>query len=113
MTSLRLAFALPALTLIAACEPAARPGPTDPADFALMGSWDCGVTVMTFLPDGYMPSNDADPIAVTEFRSMANGATEITLAGGDRMVVQSVTDMTMNWLSLQTGDSFDCTRVAG
>ncbi|WP_157935929.1 hypothetical protein [Paracoccus zhejiangensis] len=97
--------------LLAACTPA--PGPTDPADFAFMGSWDCGVTVMTFLPDGYMPSNEDAPIAVAEFLRTANGATQITLANGNRMSLQNVTDQTMTWFSHQSGDSFDCTRVAG
>lgn len=103
-----LALILPAF-LLAACQAA----PTDSADLGFMGSWDCGVTVMTFLPDGYMPSNDDPPIPVTRYRQLTGGGTEITLAGGDRMVVQGVTDSSMNWLSLQTGDSFDCTRVAG
>ena len=100
---------LPAAILLTACQAV----PTDPSEFAFMGSWDCGVTVMTFLPDGYMPSNDDPPIPVTQYRRLTGGGTEITLAGGNRIVVQGVTDTAMNWLSLQTGDSFDCTRVAG
>ena len=115
MTRLRFAAALPLGLLITACQPTApaEPVPSDPADLAFMGSWDCGVTVMTFLPEAYMPSNDADPIRVTEYKDIGNGATRITLQGGEQMVVQNVTDQGMNWLSMQTGDSFDCTRVAG
>jgi hypothetical protein len=109
----RLALILPLATLLAACEPAPAPGPSDPADFAFMGSWDCGVTVMTFLPDGFLPSNDDPARPVAEFRPMPGGTTEIVLANGDRMSVQNVTDQTMTWFSHQSGDSFDCTRVAG
>ncbi len=113
MPRLPLALALSGLGLIAACSPTPSDGVPDPADLAFMGSWDCGVTVMTFMPDSYLSSNEAEPVAVAGYRDIGSGATEITLAGGDRMVVQSVTDTGMNWFSHQSGDSFDCTRVAG
>lgn len=113
MTPARLTLLLSAFGLMAACQPMVTPTQTDPADFAFMGSWDCGVTVMTFLPDGYMPSNDDQPIPVAEFRQMAGGTTQITLSNGDKISVQAVTDGTMTWFSHQSGDSFDCTRVAG
>lgn len=102
-----------AVLMLAACE---APGPTatDPADFSFMfmGSWDCGVSVMTFLPDGYMPSNDDQPIPVTQYQ-IDGDTTRITLQDGAAISVQTHTNGTMTWLSHSSGDTFDCTRVAG
>lgn len=99
------------MLLLAACDTPA-PAPTDPAEFSFMGSWDCGVSVMTFLPDGYMPSNDDQPIPVTRF-DIQGDTTRLTLQDGAQISVQPHRDGSLKWLSHSTGDSFDCTRVAG
>ena len=109
-----------ALLLLAACETSSNtddnvpviPAPIAPEDLPFMGSWNCGVSVMTFLPDGYMPSNDDDPIPVTHF-GVSGDRTMITLKDGATFAVQMKPDGTMTWFSGQTGDSFDCERVAG
>lgn len=97
--------------LLAACA-APKTTPTDPADFSFMGSWDCGVSVMTFLPDGYMPSNDDQPIAVTRYEIQGE-TTRITLQDGAQISVQPHDDGSLTWLSHSTGDTFNCTRIAG
>lgn len=110
-----MAGALLAMVLLAACETVTAPEhatPTDAADFAFMGSWDCGVTVMTFMPDAYLPSNDSEPIRVTRF-AVSGDTTRITLADGTEISVQTRDDGTLGWLSHSSGDNFDCTRVAG
>ena len=101
-----------AALVLAACttDPAA---PRDPASLPFMGSWDCGVTVMTFMPDAYLPSNESEPVAVTAIAPLRAGSWQLTLADGARMAVQNVTDRAMTWFSFASGDSFDCTRVAG
>lgn len=97
--------------LLAACQaPPTSPRPTDQLPF--MGSWDCGVTTMTFTPDSYLPSNDAQPITVRSY-STQNRVTTMTLADGAVIQVQWQNDNQMTWMSQSTGDSFDCSRVAG
>ena len=106
---------LPAATLslivLTACQaPPTSPRPTDQLPF--MGSWDCGATVMTFTPDSYLPSNDAQPIRIARF-STQNRVTTMTLADGAEIEVQWQSDDRITWMSKTTGDSFTCTRVAG
>lgn len=106
-----LPFALFPVLLLAACQaPPSSPRPTDQLPF--MGSWDCGVTTMTFTPETYLPSNDAQPIRITRF-STQNRVTTLTLADGAVIEVQARNDNQIAWLSQSTGDTFDCTRVAG
>ena len=111
MTRTVLPAALVSALLIGACSaPPTSPRPTDQLPF--MGTWDCGVTTMTFTPTSYIPSPDSDPITVRGF-STQNRVTTLTLADGAVIQVQVQNDNQMVWLSGSTGDSFDCTRVAG
>ncbi|WP_347140212.1 hypothetical protein [Paracoccus sp. SSK6] len=106
-----LPAALLPLMLLTACQaPPTSPRPTDQLPF--MGSWNCGVTTMTFTPDSYLPSNDAQPIKIRSF-STQNRATTMTLDDGAVIQVQWQNDNQMTWTSQSTGDSFDCKRVAG
>lgn len=106
-----LPAALLPLMLLTACQaPPTSPRPTDQLPF--MGSWDCGVTTMTFTPSSYIPSNDAAPITIRGF-STQNRVTTMTLADGAVIQVQWQNDNRITWLSQSTGDSFDCSRVAG
>ena len=106
--------ALPAVLLpllLSACQaPPTSPRPTDQLPF--MGSWDCGVTTMTFTPTDYLPSNDAQPIKIRKF-STQNRVTTMTLDDGAVIQVQWQNDNRITWLSQSTGGSFDCSRVAG
>lgn len=104
------AVLLPLMLLTACQAPPASPRPTDQLPF--MGSWDCGVTTMTFTPEGYLPAPGAQPIRITRF-STQNRETTMTLADGAVIQVQWQNDNRLVWLSHSTGDSFDCTRVAG
>ncbi|MTD99141.1 hypothetical protein GIY56_02440 [Paracoccus sp. YIM 132242] len=106
-----LPAALLPLLLLTACQaPPTSPRPTDQLPF--MGSWDCGITTMTFTPTSYLPSNDAAPIRIRSF-STQNRVTTMTLADGAVIQVQSQNDNRIVWLSQSTGDSFECSRVAG
>ena len=111
MTRTVLPAVLFSALLIGACSaPPTSPRPTDQLPF--MGSWDCGVTTMTFTPTSYIPSNDSAPIPIRRF-STESRVTTMTLADGAVMQVQWQSDSRIVWLSQSTGDSFECTRVAG
>lgn len=106
---------LPATVLsvlvLGACQaPPTTPRPTDQLPF--MGSWDCGTTTMTFTPTTYMPSNDSAPITVRGF-STQNRVTTMTLDDGAVIRVQWQNDNRISWMSESTGDSLECSRVAG
>ncbi|MFC3630359.1 hypothetical protein ACFOM8_12980 [Paracoccus angustae] len=106
-----LPAALLPLLLLTACQaPPTSPRPTDQLPF--MGTWDCGATTMTFTPTSYLPSNDAAPITIRSF-STQNRVTTMTLEDGAVIQVQWRNDNQITWLSQSTGDSFDCSRVAG
>lgn len=101
---------LPVLLLGACQAPPTSPRPTDQLPF--MGTWDCGVTTMTFTPNSYQPSATEPPIRVRSY-STQNRVTTMTLDDGAVIQVQSQNDNRINWTLQSTGDSFTCSRVAG
>jgi hypothetical protein len=73
-----------------------------------VGKWDCGVGVFTFTEDAYDPGDMPMKIAGVEI----NGTNYImTMEDGYQVGVSINPDGSMSWLSMETGDAFDCTKV--
>ncbi|AGT10409.1 hypothetical protein [Paracoccus aminophilus] len=107
-----------ALAALAACSSEAIPVVVPqtavappPENMPFLGSWDCGVTVMHFAPDKYTPSKGAKALRVHSY-TVKGTTTDIALEGGDRIAVQVTAPGQMTWTSNQSGDSFQCRRVA-
>lgn len=106
-----------ALAGLAACAervqtplPESGPPPA-PEAMSFLGSWDCGVTVMTFAADKYTPSQGSKPMQVASY-SVKGAATDVKMTDGTVVSVQQVDDNNINWYSYASGDTFQCKRVA-
>lgn len=93
--------------LTAAC--ATDAGSAAGAKYPFVGSWDCGVAVMKFTDTTYTVNDEELAIASVE----QNGTDySVTMADGYSLGLSNVTASSMAWFSPQSGDSFECTRVA-
>ncbi len=82
--------------------------PMQAQTYPFEGSWDCGVGVFTFTADIYDPGDNPMPI-----RDVAEDGGDYILTFDDayQIALSSVSDTTMQWLSLASGDMFDCRRL--
>lgn len=73
-----------------------------------IGVWDCGVGVFTFTRDSY--NNGSDIMPATDIT--VDGNTFVfTFEDGYQIGVSMHGDDAMQWVSMESGDMFDCTRL--
>ena len=81
-----------------------------PVDAPYVGVWDCQVGVFMFTRETYSNAGGADMQAATSVEKEGNNYI-MTFADGYQIGLSSPTDTTMQWLSFESGDMFDCTRL--
>ena len=84
--------------------------PASPSEMFFLGTWNCGVTEMTFAADRYTPSKGQKPIGITAY-NVRGTTTDVTLATGEKISVQRAEQGRINWFSHQTGDTLACSRI--
>lgn len=91
-----------ALALIVLAGPAFAAG-----QLGFVGTWDCGVTTMTFTESTYDGGSGPMPM-----RTIEGDGTEFEIGFDDgyKISVALNDDGTMQWLSHASGDAFTCTR---
>lgn len=72
------------------------------------GTWDCEVSSFTFTKDTYDSGEGPKPIQKVE---KEEGNFILSFADGYQIGLSSVTDTSLQWFSMQSGDIFDCKRV--
>ena len=96
------------IQFIAAVLLAAAPPAFAAEDPVYAGTWDCEVSTFTFTKNTYDSGEGPMPVEKVE----KEGETYIlTLDGGYQIGLSSVTDTSMQWLSMASGDMFTCKRV--
>jgi hypothetical protein len=81
----------------------------DDIGYPFIGSWDCEVAVMTFT--GYIYNNGEEDIPIQEVQENSDGSYTLLFAGDYFFTLSGFTPNQMGWLSGETGDSFNCTRL--
>jgi hypothetical protein len=97
------------VTALAGCVSSPDPAPVpDTPAYPFVGTWDCEVETFTFTATTYNNGSETLPIENVVARdpsyalSFANGyAVALDMDGADRM----------QWLSGETGDTFQCKRL--
>ena len=100
--SLRLAIAF---GLIAAASPALAGDPP------FVGKWNCEVATFTFTATTYQPGEGSDILPIQSVTLEQGNSFTLNFADGYAISLSNVTDTTMGWFSLASGDGFNCTRV--
>ena len=96
-----------AITSINATGAAASPASAS-GDAPYVGTWDCGVATFSFTRDSYDSGEDKQPIRKVE----KEGGNYILSFDDDYQIgLSSVTKTSMQWLSMASGDMFNCKRV--
>ena len=97
------AIAVTAFIVLAAAKPgfAAKDAP-------YIGRWDCGVATFTFTKDSYDPGEGPMPIRKVDKK---DGNYILSFDKGYQVGLSSVTKTSMQWLSMASGDMFDCKRI--
>ena len=72
------------------------------------GIWDCEVSTFTFTKDTYDSGEGPMPIQKVE---KEDGNYILSFSDGYQIGLSSVTDTSMQWFSMQSGDRFECKRV--
>ena len=103
---MKLAVLLSAAALIATTPTFAAA----PADAPYVGVWDCQVGVFVFTRETYSNAGGADMQAASSVEQEGNNYI-MTFPDGYQIGLSSPTDTSMQWLSMETGDVFDCTRL--
>jgi hypothetical protein len=76
-------------------------------EYPFIGKWDCGVGVFTFTDKIY--NNGSEDLEIRKIEE-DGGAYTLTFAD-DYVIAVSVDGDTMNWMSLASGDGFECKKV--
>ena len=96
------------IQLIAAALLAIAPAAFAADDPVYAGTWDCQASTFTFTKNTYDSGEGPMPVEKVE----KEGENYIlTLDGGYQIGLSSVTDTSMQWLSMASGDMFECKRV--
>lgn len=80
-----------------------------PAKLPFLGTWDCEVATFTFTTDTF--NNGTDDLPIQEIQEGSDGSYAIFLSDEYFISVSGFVGDQMGWLSSETGDSFQCTRV--
>ncbi|OBZ93927.1 hypothetical protein ADU59_19760 [Pararhizobium polonicum] len=78
----------------------------DDAPYA--GSWDCGIATFSFTGDTYDSGEGPIPIRKVE---KEDGNYILSFDDNYQIGLSSVTPTSMQWLSMESGDMFDCKRL--
>jgi hypothetical protein len=81
-----------------------------PVDAPYVGVWDCQVGVFMFTRETYSNAGGADMQAASSVEKEGNNYI-MTFPDGYQIGLSSPTATTMQWLSFESGDTFDCTRL--
>ena len=103
---MKLAVLLSAAALIATTPTSAAA----PTDAPYVGVWDCQVGVFMFTRETYSNAGGAEMQAASSVEKEGNNYI-MTFPDGYQIGLSSPTDTSMQWLSMETGDMFDCTRL--
>lgn len=96
------------IQLIAAALLAIAPAAFAADDPVYAGTWDCEVSTFTFTKNTYDSGEGPMPVEKVE----KEGENYILTLDGDYQIgLSSVTDTSMQWLSMASGDMFECKRV--
>ncbi len=94
--------------LVACVVVSAFGGSARAADAPYLGAWDCGVATFWFTPNGYDNGSEILPVRkVTKDK----GAYILSFDKGYKIGLSGVTRDKMSWLSMESGDGFECKRV--
>ena len=77
-------------------------------DTPYVGSWDCGVATFTFTTETYDAGEGPMPIRKVD-KEDANYI--LSFDDGYQIGLSGITDSSMQWLSMASGDTFDCKRL--
>jgi hypothetical protein len=77
-------------------------------DAPYVGSWDCGVATFSFTKDTYDAGEGPMPIRKVE---KEDGNYILSFDDNYQIGLSSVTKTSMQWLSMASGDTFDCKRL--
>jgi hypothetical protein len=77
-------------------------------DAPYTGRWDCGVATFSFTKDTYDSGEGPMPIRKVE---KEDGNYILSFDKGYQIGLSSVTKTSMQWLSMASGDTFDCKRL--
>jgi len=79
-----------------------------PTPYPFVGTWDCEVATFTFTDTTY--NNGSEDMAI---RSVSKDGTnfELTFDDGYMISLGGITDTSISWVSGETFDQFDCTRL--
>ncbi|WP_426235737.1 hypothetical protein [Pararhizobium sp. DWP1-1-3] len=77
-------------------------------DAPYAGSWDCGVATFRFTKATYDAGEGPMPIRKVE---KENGNYILSFDDNYQIGLSSVTKTSMQWLSMASGDTFDCKRL--
>lgn len=72
------------------------------------GTWDCEVSTFTLTKDTYDSGEGPKPFQNVE---KIEGNYILSFSDGYQIGLSSVTDTSMQWFSMQSGDQFECKRV--
>ena len=103
-------FLLVVFLFLSSCETKAPIGPA--AGLPFLGKWDCQVSTFTFTAGTYSPGLGSAELRLTRVEKYGDDTFGLTFADGYRLGLIDVTATTMIWSSPQSGDSFNCQRIA-
>jgi hypothetical protein len=104
MTRLFPALALMALS---ACVSTDEPD-IEPTPYPFAGTWDCEVATFTFSGNSY--NNGTETVAIENVIQRENSFA-LSLSDGTSIALDMDGADRMQWLSGETGDTFQCTRL--
>jgi hypothetical protein len=104
---MNLAAAVATAGLILAAMPAQAAVLTDAP---YVGVWDCQVGIFMFTRETYSNAGGAEMQAASSVEKDGNNYI-MTFPDGYQIGLSSPTDTSMQWLSMETGDMFDCKRL--
>lgn len=77
-------------------------------DAPYIGVWDCDVAVFTFTAESYNPGDG--PMKIRHIEA-SGGTYAMTFDDGYQIGLSMNGDEAMSWLSMETGDGFECKRL--
>ncbi|WP_455271162.1 hypothetical protein [Rhizobium herbae] len=77
-------------------------------DAPYIGRWDCGVATFSFTKDTYDAGEGPMPIRKVE---KEDGNYILSFDDNYQIGLSGVTKTSMQWLSMASGDTFDCKRL--
>lgn len=77
-------------------------------DAPYAGRWDCGVATFSFTADSYDAGEGPMPVRKVEKQ---DGNYILSFDGNYQIGLSNVTPVSMQWLSMASGDTFNCKRL--